>query len=113
MALFADLRNIQRNTKDGIHAASLGGCWQVLVKGFGGMRLKREMLTFDPKLPIQIKHLKFSIKWRECKVIVSIEHEKIKLLFKSVTRKNVRIIVYRKVVELPCNKTVTFYKKGR
>jgi kojibiose phosphorylase len=113
VSLFTDLRDIHGNTRDGIHAASLGGTWQAIVKGFGGMRLKRGMLTFDPKLPKKIKALRFSVEWRGCRVNAIINHDKIKLLFKSPFKKKVKIMVYRAVMEIRCNKSVTFYRKGR
>jgi kojibiose phosphorylase len=112
-ALFTDLKNIYNNTDDGIHAASLGGVWQVLVKGFGGMRIKRNILTFNPSLPKQISLIRFSIKWRDCDFDVAVYRKKIKLFFKSPTRKKIRFMIYKKIEELSANEVATFFKKGR
>jgi len=113
IALYSDLKDVHQNIVNGIHAASLGGTWQVLVKGFGGMRLKRDLLTFNPRLPRQIKVLKFSIKWRDCDIEVVVYKNKIRLFFKSSTKKKIRIMVYKKIEEFPCNKATTFFQKGR
>ena len=37
-AALIDLDNLERNTRDGLHIASLAGTWIVAVAGFGGMR---------------------------------------------------------------------------
>lgn len=57
-----DLVDNQGNTADGIHAASLGGTWQVAVFGFGGMHRDGEgVLNFRPWLPERWKSLKFRV----------------------------------------------------
>ena len=37
-AALMDLRDVEHNTSDGVHMASLAGAWMALVAGFGGMR---------------------------------------------------------------------------
>ncbi len=37
-AALMDLHDVQHNTRDGLHMASLAGAWTALVAGFGGMR---------------------------------------------------------------------------
>ncbi len=36
---------------EGIHIASAGGTWQILVYGFGGFRVEHHQMTFNPWLP--------------------------------------------------------------
>src|SRR5205823_14868873 len=38
-AALMDLDDLEHNTRDGLHIASLAGAWTALVAGFGGMRL--------------------------------------------------------------------------
>lgn len=80
-SLGADLRNVHGNTSDGIHAASLGGTWQAVVNGFAGMRIRRGVLTFDPKLPPHWKELRFTIKWRGRDLSVAVYKRKVALKF--------------------------------
>ena len=47
-AAMVDLRNLHRNTKDGLHMASLAGTWTALVRGFGGLRDDEGILALDP-----------------------------------------------------------------
>ena len=58
-----DLVDNQGNTEWGIHAASTGGTWMSAVFGFGGFRVKDQMMTFKPWLPAGWQSLEFKIKW--------------------------------------------------
>jgi alpha,alpha-trehalose phosphorylase len=60
-AALVDLRDLHRNTRDGLHLASLAGAWIALVMGFGGMRDHGDRLVFAPRLPDALSRLSFSI----------------------------------------------------
>ena len=62
-ALFVDLANLHRNTVDGLHVASTGGVWSVLVNGFGGMRDHDGRLRLAPRLPDHWTSLTFRLTW--------------------------------------------------
>lgn len=60
-----DLVDNQGNTKEGLHAASAGGTWQVAVYGFGGMYIDREgILNINPWLPEKWNKLSYKIHWK-------------------------------------------------
>ena len=61
---FIDLRDLAFNTRDGLHLASLAGCWLVAVAGFGGMRDHGDTLTFAPRLPSQLSRMTFRLLYR-------------------------------------------------
>ncbi|HEY5303293.1 MAG TPA: glycosyl hydrolase family 65 protein [Acidimicrobiales bacterium] len=63
-AALMDLENLQNNTRDGLHVASLAGTWIALVAGFGGMREANNTLTFAPRLPEGITRLAFNLAFR-------------------------------------------------
>lgn len=48
----------------GVHIATMGGMWQALVFGFGGMFVEAGGLRFDPHVPKAWGKLGFSIQWR-------------------------------------------------
>ncbi|SCF88732.1 alpha,alpha-trehalose phosphorylase [Streptomyces sp. LamerLS-31b] len=50
-AALMDLHDLEHNTRDGLHIASLAGTWMALVAGFGGMRRDGERLRFAPGCP--------------------------------------------------------------
>ena len=71
-AALMDLRDLARNTRDGVHVASLAGTWFALVAGFGGLRDHDGKLTFAPRLPSTLQRLRFAVRWRGTKVRVEI-----------------------------------------
>ncbi len=46
-----DILNTQKNTKDGIHTANMGGTYMAVVYGFLGLRVKEDGFYFTPSLP--------------------------------------------------------------
>jgi alpha,alpha-trehalose phosphorylase len=56
-----DLHDLERNTRDGVHIASLAGAWIAAVAGFGGMRDHNGVLTFAPRLPSRLERLTFGL----------------------------------------------------
>ena len=71
-AALMDLRDVEHNTSDGVHMASLAGAWIALVAGFGGMRAGAGSLVFNPRLPGGIAELRFRLRYRGRKLRVTI-----------------------------------------
>src|SRR3954454_8316340 len=71
-AALMDLRDLQQNTRDGLHIASLAGAWIVAVAGFGGMRDHDGELRFAPRLPRAITRLAFRMTYRGSRFAVEI-----------------------------------------
>jgi alpha,alpha-trehalose phosphorylase len=71
-AALMDLENLEKNTRDGLHVASLAGTWLALVAGFGGMRQHGEILEFTPKLPERLRRLAFLVQMRGRRLRVEI-----------------------------------------
>jgi len=65
LAVKSDLYDIYRNTDYGMHAAAIGGAWQVAIFGFGGIRLRKRTLVVDPKLPNQWNKMRFRLWFRK------------------------------------------------
>lgn len=63
-AALMDLYNLERNTQDGLHMASLAGSWTALVAGLGGLRWQDGSLSFAPRLPEGLKRLAFRIRFK-------------------------------------------------
>ncbi|MEQ6358906.1 glycosyl hydrolase family 65 protein [Thermoanaerobacter thermohydrosulfuricus] len=78
-----DLVDNQGNTKEGLHAASAGGTWQVAVFGFGGMEIDKEgILNINPWLPEKWDKLSYKVFWKGnlIEVIVTKEDVSVKKL---------------------------------
>ncbi|MGW1071906.1 glycoside hydrolase family 65 protein [Streptomyces sp. NPDC002537] len=60
-AAMMDLSDLESNTRDGVHIASLAGTWIALVAGFGGMRHRDGTVSFAPRLPEQLGRICFTV----------------------------------------------------
>jgi alpha,alpha-trehalose phosphorylase len=76
-AALIDLRDLQHNTRDGLHMASLAGTWTALVAGFGGLRDDEGELVLDPQLPDGITRLRFRLRWRDFRLTVDVNHDEV------------------------------------
>jgi alpha,alpha-trehalose phosphorylase len=81
-AALIDLENLERNTRDGLHIASLAGAWIVAVAGFGGMRDHDGALSFAPRLPRRLTRLAFGMCFRDRRLRVEVtrDHARYSLL---------------------------------
>ncbi len=59
-----DLDDYNNEVDEGLHITSMAGTWMSIVEGFGGMRVKNDMLSFSPKIPKQWKSYSFKINFR-------------------------------------------------
>ncbi|MBN1595567.1 glycoside hydrolase family 65 protein [candidate division FCPU426 bacterium] len=91
-SLMTDLKNIYGNTEDGIHAACLGGTWQAVIMGFGGLRLHKGELHFIPHLPPEWKEMTFCIRYHGSPLCIRITPAAIKLRWEK-QRKGEKLMV--------------------
>jgi alpha,alpha-trehalose phosphorylase len=73
-AALMDLDDLEHNTRDGLHMASLAGSWMAAVAGFGGMRCHGGELSFRPRLPAALARLAFRVMYRRTCLRVTITH---------------------------------------
>jgi alpha,alpha-trehalose phosphorylase len=73
-AALMDLDDLEHNTRDGIHIASVAGTWVAAVGGFGGMRDYGGRLSFRPRLPAALTRLKFRLMFRGRTLHVDVDH---------------------------------------
>ncbi len=74
-AALIDLDDIQHNTRDGLHIASLAGTWIGAVAGLGGMRDHGSELSFAPRLPQALSRLAFRLSYRGRRLLVEVDHQ--------------------------------------
>ena len=74
-----DLGENMKTSDHGIHAASLGGIWQIVVNGFGGVRMVGGNLRINPKLPESWEKLSFSFMWKNKKININLSKNSIEL----------------------------------
>jgi len=74
-AALMDLADLEHNTRDGVHIASLAGAWIAVVAGLGGMRDHAGSLTFGPRLPSDLSRLEFRVLYLGRRIVVEVEGE--------------------------------------
>jgi alpha,alpha-trehalose phosphorylase len=72
-AALIDLDDLEHNTRDGLHIASLAGAWIAAVAGFGGMRDHDGRLSFTPRLPPALTRLCFRLVFRGRQLKVEVQ----------------------------------------
>jgi len=63
----------------GLHLAALGGIWNMVVEGFGGVRMADGKLRIEPHLPSSWHGLQYQINWQSSLLKVSINHQKMQI----------------------------------
>jgi alpha,alpha-trehalose phosphorylase len=71
-AALVDLDDLQHNSQNGLHIASLAGTWTALVAGLGGLRTHDGSISFTPQLPEDITRLTFHIIFRNRRLRVEV-----------------------------------------
>jgi alpha,alpha-trehalose phosphorylase len=69
-AALVDLDDLEHNSRDGLHVASLAGTWIALVAGLAGLREQRGSVSFAPRLPPGITRLS---------VALSVQHRRLRV----------------------------------
>ncbi|TNE27676.1 MAG: glycoside hydrolase family 65 protein [Bacteroidetes bacterium] len=74
-----DLDDYNREVHEGLHITSMAGTWMSVVQGFGGMKIIKEKLVFEPLLPEGWKALHFMLRWRGAVLKVNVTHSTLKV----------------------------------
>jgi alpha,alpha-trehalose phosphorylase len=106
-AALMDLQDLEHNTRDGLHIASLAGTWLALVCGFGGLRDHADQLSFAPRLPDGISRLSFAVRWRGCKVRVSADHAQVSYQLEDGPDTELELLHHGAPFLLPTGRTVS------
>lgn len=108
--LYTDIHNLYGNTAGGIHAASLGAAWQVVVNGFAGMRVSPDKISFEPRIPDKIKGLRFALKWRGKILKVRARNDRISFLYEAGANQSTEVYVCGQPVALRGGASVSLTK---
>ena len=93
-----DLDDYNNDTKDGLHITSMAGTWMALVKGFGGMRIKENHLSFNPFIPDKWTSYSFKIKFRRSVLQLTVTHEDINMINHSPNQISVVLAGEEKII---------------
>ncbi len=96
----------------GIHTAAAGGIWQLIVNGFGGMKLNKNGLFFEPILTEEWEELEWKINYRGQKLDCILNHEE--FIIKSVEDNTIplELFIYDKEYLLKPGKEIKVLMKN-
>ena len=77
----------------GSHPAANGGAWMVAVLGFGGLRLERETVVLNPRLPAGWRNLEFALEHRGDRFRVRIGRETVEIAAHTANRGEHRFLI--------------------
>jgi len=103
-----DLDDYNHEVREGLHITSMAGTWISIVEGFGGMRLKNDMLNFNPLIPTQWKSYSFKVCFRENVLKVDVTNKII-----SITNEegpSLSLVVYDSKYSLGANSKISIDK---
>src|SRR4051794_35705162 len=101
-----DLVDNQGNTEEGVHIASAGGTWQMMVNGFGGFRVRNGRMTFKPWLPPEWNAVAFRLQWHGNALAVVADHTSATFLLSAPEGAHEIILVNGREVDLPAGTEV-------
>ena len=99
-----DLDDYNKEVEEGCHITSMAGTWMSIVEGFGGMRVKNDVLHFSPKIPKEWSGYSFKINFRNQIIKVSVTHKE--TIFSLEGNKDISVFVNGKVVIVEPNSLV-------
>ncbi len=100
-----DLDDYNKEVHEGLHITSMAGTWMSIVQGFGGMRIKNDMLAFEPNIPEQWDAFSFKINFRG--QILKVKVSKTETNFELEGDQELDILVNDKIVSITPNNLVT------
>lgn len=99
-----DLDDYNNDTADGCHITSMGGAWMAFVKGFGGMRIRSNKVSFAPFIPSKWQSYAFRVNFRG--VTLKINVNKSEVCIENLSALEIWITLYDQEVKIVASKEV-------
>ena len=100
-----DLDDYNKEVEEGLHITSMAGTWMSIVEGFGGMRVKKDALHFEPRIPKDWNGYTFKINFRNQILKVSVHQHETNFTLEGDTK--ISVFVNGKEVSVEPNSLVT------
>lgn len=94
--LATDIDDCKGNTKDGLHMANMGGCYDMIVGGFAGLKLDDNGLSLFPMLPNGFRSYSFSINYLDANIKIKVDSKGTILS----SDKDIEVIVYGQKINI-------------
>jgi trehalose/maltose hydrolase-like predicted phosphorylase len=100
-ALEADISDVQGGTTaEGIHLGAMAGSVDLLLRGYGGIETRGDVLRFNPKLPDELATVTFSLSYRGQQLTVAIARQRVLVTSEPGPAAPVRIAVREHLTSL-------------
>ncbi len=93
-----DLDDYNNDTEDGLHITSMAGTWLSVIKGFAGMRVADNTLTFNPFLPEKWTGYSFRIGFRGSVVKISVHKSGVEV--KNLSDRPIDVVINENLLHL-------------
>lgn len=97
-AVKTDLVDLHHNTKNGIHAGSLGAAWSGIVYGFAGIVNNADHFSLEPHLPEVWNCIKFRLQLHHNELLFTIYQDQVEV--ELMSGKGMALSVYNKKVKV-------------
>ena len=87
-----DLDDYNNDTEDGLHITSMAGTWLAVVKGFGGMRVQNDRLSFSPFLPDKWQSFSFRVSFRGALLKIAVNRETVEI--SNLSEKEISVMLF-------------------
>jgi maltose phosphorylase len=99
-----DLDDYNSDTDEGLHVTSMGGTWMAIIQGFGGMRLRNNMLSFSPFIPEKWESFAFKIIFRNHLLNIAIDKANVSIF--NEANQPLEVKIYNEVYTIDANSKV-------
>ncbi len=100
-----DIDNYNDDTEDGCHITSMAGTWMSIVEGFGGLKVKNDILTLEPSMPDKWEAFSFKIRYRGFLIKIKVTEKSTEITNESL--KELQIIVNNQPYVIKGKRTTT------
>lgn len=95
-----DINDNPNDSTDGIHAASLGGIWNCVIRGFAGVKIRDGYLEINPHLPKHWKSMHFYVNMNSAYLEITITGQDVQVCLEGSAIKPVRVKVDGRFIEV-------------
>ena len=78
-----DIDDYNNEVAEGLHITSMAGSWLSIVEGFGGMRIKGDLLSLNPMMPESWTGYSFKIWFRDRVLLIRVKKGKVSIILEE------------------------------
>ncbi len=101
-----DLDDYNHEVKEGLHITSMAGTWMTVIEGFGGMRVKNNVLSFYPQIPKKWESYSFNIRFRGNLLSILVNKH---IIISNKDGVKLKVMVFDKTYEIEKNSSISIH----